>query len=386
MFNKVIISLWILFYGLLFLYSFTQIDLGLTLTRVSFFQIAQTSFQHIGYFNRPLSTYLFLSLILFGSVLYITTLYRVHKKKFALKSVWLLVFLGSLLAFSYNAFSYDFFNYIFDARIVTFYGENPYLKKALDYPTDPMLGFMHWTHRTFPYGPVWLGITVPLSFIGMGYFSVTFLLFKLLSLASYIVSCVLIAKICGKTKLTDPALGVAFFALSPFVLIEGLVSAHIDLPMMAIALFGVYLLFVQKRYASWFILLISAGIKFATILLAPLFLWFPFSKRKHKQFIFILLSILIMCAGTYLQSMRTNFQPWYFLLVFPFASLLASRYYITLPSVIFSTLILFQYVPFLYTGNFDPPIPTVMNQMLFAAIVLALGITGFFAVYKKTRT
>lgn len=386
MFNKLLISLWIVFFGLLFLYSFTQIDLGLTLTRASFFQVVQTSFQYIGYFNRPLSTYLFIGVVLYGSVLYALTLYRIYKKKFSLRSVWILVILGSCLAFSYNAFSYDFFNYIFDAKIVTVYGENPYVKKALDYPADPMLGFMHWTHRTYPYGPVWLGITVPLSFVGMGYFSITFLLFKILSLVSYALSALLIGKICRKTKLTEPALAIAFFALSPFILIEGLVSAHIDLPMMVLALLGVYLLFVQKKYSAWIVLLVSAGVKFATIFLLPIFVWFPFSKRKHKEFIFILFSIILMCAGTYLQSMRTNFQPWYFLLVLPFAALLASRLYIAVPVTLFSLLVLLQYVPFLYTGNFDPPIPGIMNQMLYASIALSVMSLGIIVIYKKIRT
>ncbi len=386
MFNKLLISLWIVFFGVLFLYSFTQIDLGLTLTRASFFQVVQTSFQYIGYFIRPLSTYLFIGIVLCGSVLYALTLYRIYKKKFSLKSVWILVILGSFLAFSYNAFSYDFFNYIFDAKIVTVYGENPYVKKALDYPADPMLGFMHWTHRTYPYGPVWLGITVPLSFVGMGYFSITFLLFKILSLLSYVLSAVLIGKICRKTKLTQPALAIAFFALSPFVLIEGLVSAHIDLPMMVLALLGVYLLFVQKKYSAWIVLLVSAGVKFATIFLLPLFAWFPFSKRPNKEFIFILLSIILMCIGTYLQSARTNFQPWYFLLVLPFAALLASRLYIAVPVILFSVLVLFQYVPFLYTGNFDPPIPGIMNQMLYVSIALSVVSLGIIVIYKKIRT
>lgn len=386
MLKKIVIFLWFVVFGSLFFYSFTQVDLGLTLTRASFATEIQKSFQYVGYFNRPLSTYLFVGIAIASFVMYLYTLLLVKQKKLTSKSVWLIVFFaGVFLVFSYNAFSYDFFNYIFDAKIVTEYGQNPYVKKALDFPSDPMLGFMHWTHRTYPYGPVWLGITIPLSYMGMGYFAITFLLFKILLLASYLVSSLLIERICKKTKLVDPSFALAFFALSPFILIEGLISAHIDLFMMAIALFGVYLLFVQKKYASWLVLAISAGVKFATAFLFPLFLWFPFSKRKNKEFIFLILSILLMLLGTYLQATRTNFQPWYFLLVMPFAALLSSRYYVFIPTVVFSFLILFQYVPFLYTGNFDPPIPVLLNNMLLGSIVISLLMTIFFAGYKKIK-
>jgi len=57
---------------------------------------------------------------------------------------------------SYPAYSHDLFNYMFDAKIATFYQQNPYLYKALDFPTDPWLRFMHWTHRYYPYGPSFL--------------------------------------------------------------------------------------------------------------------------------------------------------------------------------------------------------------------------------------
>ena len=72
------------------------------------------------------------------------------KKKISKPFVWLIIFVSALLlVFSYNAFSYDIFNYIFDAKIFTHYHQNPYLQKALDYPGDPMLSFMRWTHRVY---------------------------------------------------------------------------------------------------------------------------------------------------------------------------------------------------------------------------------------------
>src|SRR5436190_6431319 len=150
---------------LLFLYSYTQVDLSLTLSKASLYQTIEKSFQYIGYFQRPLSTALYMGILLLLFLFYGIFLYASAKNKLSKKNIWIIIILSTIiLTFAYNAFSYDLFNYIFDAKIVTHYHENPYQHKALDYPFDPMLSFMRWTHRVYPYGPICLVMTIPLSF------------------------------------------------------------------------------------------------------------------------------------------------------------------------------------------------------------------------------
>ena len=137
----------------LFLYSFTQVDLSLTLSQWSIWQVIQKFFQHIGYFQRPLSTFLYIVIILLLFISYFLFLLLAHKKKVTRKQIWILVIATSIiLTFSYNAFSYDLFNYIFDAKIVTFYHQNPYEQKALDYFNDSWTNFMRSTHRVILMG------------------------------------------------------------------------------------------------------------------------------------------------------------------------------------------------------------------------------------------
>ena len=145
----------------LFLYSYTQIDLSLTFSRIAPLRTLVGYFQYIGYFNRPLSTLIFVFLIIFLFNFYLGFLVLARTQQLSKKYVWKLIILTTIiLAFTYNAFSYDLFNYIFDAKIITHYHLNPYIHKALDFPGDPMLSFMHWTHRVYPYGPLWLGLTI----------------------------------------------------------------------------------------------------------------------------------------------------------------------------------------------------------------------------------
>src|SRR3990167_8613080 len=336
--KRVIFSSWIFISIALLLYSFTQVDLSLTLSQVSIWQGIQKFFQQIGYFNRPLSTVLFLGIIGGMFALYGITLSLIRKNIIDRKLLWkIIIFVSVILFFSYNAFSYDLFNYIFDAKIVTYYGQNPYEHKALDYPGDPMLSFMHWTHRVYPYGPIWLLITVPFSYIGLQFFLPTFLLFKLLIIGSFIGTVHYIEKISQKLFPSDSMFNTIFFALNPLVIIESLVSAHNDIVMMFFAMMATYLL-IEKKYAlSFLVLLLSVGIKFSTLFLVPIFLYVLILNYKKKSVdwerIFLLESIVMIIAVIF-SSARTELQPWYFLWVVPFAAFISRKKLLFIPTSI----------------------------------------------------
>lgn len=212
MLKKLTAAGWLISATILFLYSFTQVDLGLTLTKASIWQGIQKSFQYIGYFDRGLSAFFFVAIILLLFAMYFLTLQVVRKGVLERRQVWaIIISVGVILFLAYNAFSYDLFNYIFDAKIVTVYHQNPYTHTALDFPQDKMLGFMHWTHRTYPYGPAWLAISLPLSFAGMNHFLPTLYLFKLLALLAYLGTVFYIEKILKKIGIKDALFGLVFF-------------------------------------------------------------------------------------------------------------------------------------------------------------------------------
>lgn len=366
---------------LLFFYSLTQIDLNLFLFKFQAWVNFQKFFQNIGYFQRPLSTYLYIGILFLLFISYLGFLFLVQKsretgsrsagKKVNEKEIWKLVlFTAVLLTFSYNAFSYDLFNYIFDAKIITHYGQNPYLHKALDYPGDPMLNFMHWTHRTYPYGPSWLALTVPLSFIGFNFFLPTILMFKALMSVSYLGTVYFINKLLNKIDNKNSLFGTIFFALNPLVIIEGLVSSHLDIVMGFFGILAFYLLFNNKKVQSFISLIFSSSIKFSTGFLLPVFLFKMFKKVSLEQI--ALYSIILMSLTVVISSVRTNFQPWYLLEVLPFAAFLSKKDFILIPSIVFSFASLLIYVPFLYTGNWNPPIPIILNYIVIAGILSSI--------------
>lgn len=371
----------------LFFYSFTQVDLNLTLSQWSVWQVIQKYFQHIGYFQRPISSYLFVGIVLSLFFFYLMILHAVHRKKINKQAIWFLIIATAvILTFSYNAFSYDLFNYIFDAKIVTYYQQNPYLHKALDYASDPMLSFMHWTHRLYPYGPTWLTLTVPLSFIGLQFFLPTFFLFKTLMSVSFLGTVFFIGKILRKVNLSNEVFGVAFLALNPLVIIETLVSAHIDIVMMFLAIWSIYLLMNIKYTRSIILLILSVGIKFATAFIFPIHILTIFLQRRKKavnwQFLFTAMAF-IMIVPVILASYRTNFQPWYLLNILPFAALVSRNYYIFIPSVVISFFTAFQYLPFLYLGNWDNPVSSILFWMTTSSIFVSMFLVAIWFLKQR---
>jgi hypothetical protein len=365
----------------LFFYSYTQVDLGLTLSTNSFLFSIQRAFQYIGYFQRPLSTDFFISILFFLFLFYLLFLKLAEKKLLTKKQVWTLIFVTSfILTFSYNAFSYDLFNYIFYGKIVVYYHQNPYLYKPLDYPKDPMLSFMHWTHATYPYGPVWLGFVIPLFFIGVKFLS-TFFLFKIFITSAFLGTSYFIGKILQKIKPQDEIFSLVFFSFNPLVLIESLVSSHNDIWMVFLAILSLYLLISKKRALSFLTLLLSIGIKFGTVFLVPLWIVIAFFQKKGKSMDWdklFLIGFSPIIVAILLSSNRTNFQPWYFLYILPYAAFLSKKYYVLIPSVILSLTGLLMYVPFLYTGNWNPPIPMLLSVFILVGLGLSIvGVLGF---------
>jgi Gpi18-like mannosyltransferase len=376
---------------LLFLYSFTQIDLGLALTRFPALFSIQRAFQYVGYFNRPLSAWLYIGIVSFLFVCYFTLLSLARKKKLQMKTVWkFVVVVTALLAFSYNAFSYDLFNYIFDAKIFTYYHQNPYEHKALDYPQDPMLGFMHWTHRVYPYGPLWLAITIPLSYAGMHIFLLTFLLFKLLTAACFLGTVYFIGKIAQKTGSKNPLVPIIFFACNPLVLMESLVSGHNDIVMMFFALAGVYALLQSKYIISVLLIAVSVATKFATIFLLPTYfslfvLHITKVKSAWSSVWFTAIGCMFLAVLAASQT-SGNFQPWYLLYVFPVVALISENKFFAYVGGAISAAIAASYIPFLYLGNWDKPVPGILATLYISTTAIVLLSFVGYGFSKKRKS
>ncbi|MBI3366235.1 hypothetical protein HY041_01230, partial [Candidatus Roizmanbacteria bacterium] len=170
-------------FGFLF-YSYALVDPNLTFINHPVWNQFRNIVLPLGYFQREQSWYVYLALIL---LFFLFNLFFIKKYK-EMDVLKIAFIIGGILLFAYPFLSHDLFNYLFDAKIVTFYHQNPYFLKPLDFPNDQWLRFMHWTHRTYPYGPVFLGLSLIPSFLSLGKFILSFLFFKTTIVVFYLLT------------------------------------------------------------------------------------------------------------------------------------------------------------------------------------------------------
>ncbi len=362
--SRLLIILYVFAAISLFLFSYTQVDLNLTLSRVSVFQTIEKSFQYIGYFRRPLATSLFIGILAVFYFLYWYMLHVINKRNISEKFFWNVVFvITAILLFSYPAFSYDFFNYMFTAKTVLVYHKNPYDVIPLQFAgIEPWLTFMRWTHLPSAYTPLWILLTLPAYLLGFGIFLLTLFNIKLLVIGFYLLTIWGIGKILEFKDEKRKVFGMAIFALNPLIIIESLVSSHNDIVMMGIAMVAVVVYLQKKKLRSFFLLAISASLKLMTIFLIPVYL------LKWNR----LYALIAIVTGFILVIFQREVLPWYWVWVMPFVALLPERKSITVIAAGVSLGLLLRYAPFLYYGNYDSPVPTIKFWVTLTPIAVSL--------------
>ncbi len=334
------------------IYSYALLDPNLTLINSSLWAIFRNKMITLGYFKREISSYIYLS---FTAILFLFHFYFVkNSEKYNPTKLAIIVITSTL--FSYPFLSHDFFNYLFDAKILTFYHKNPYNYSGLDFPTDPWLRFMHWTHRKYPYGPSFLLITLIPSFFSFGKFSLSFFLTKLLFASIFFAAIVLLSKTDYKTPI--------FLISHPIIIVEGLINSHNDFVAVSLALLGIILLLKKKRLESFIMFLLSGLIKY--ISLPTILLSLP-RKKFTKELSLILTTILIGVA-----SLKGEVQPWYFLnllVFFPFFGQLIKRL-----SLFFIALLL-SYYPYVRYSQWNLRSSVELKHKI---ILIGLGIQALF--------
>ncbi len=360
----------------LFFYSYTQVDLSLTLSQISVWQTIQKSFQYIGYYQRPLSTWLYLAILLLLYSFYGFLLLAVKKKRINVHQLWKIIFVVAvILTFSYPAFSYDIFNYMFDAKTVLVYHKIPYMVIPQQFTgVEPWLSFLHWTHVPSIFSPFWIVLTLLPYLLGFGYFLLILWNIKILLAFCYLLSVWAIGAILRSVEKGYDVMGMAIFALNPLIIIESLVSGHNDVVMMAFALVAFVFSINKNVFGSFFFLATSIATKLVTAMLLPLYVlqW-----RRG-------VALLLMTGGLvgFLSFTHREIQPWYWLWVMPFIAILPRRFNLVILSGGVSLGLLLRYAPFLYFGHWNPPVPFIKDGATFISIGGAFLVVGILQALK----
>jgi hypothetical protein len=366
----------ILAIGLL-LYSYTQVDLNLTLSRASVVADVQKAFQYIGFYNRGLSTALYLVIVvgLFG--LYGKAIAHARSGALSTAHVWRIIFVVmGVLFFSYPAaFSYDFFNYMFTAKTVLVYHKNPYEVIPLQFAgIDPWTNFMRWTHLPSAYTPLWIGISLIPFALGFGYFLLVLFGIKALIAGCFLLACWALSKTLGETNKKLVSQGLVLFALNPLIIIETLVSAHNDIVMIAFVLMALAAYYKKEITHAWMYLSLSIAAKLMTIMLVPLFVL----RKKNAMWM-----LIAMLAGLAVVIVRREILPWYWVWIVPFVALVPAQRYVTILSGFVSFGLLLMYVPYLFTGAYEPQAVAIASRVPWVMLGLGIVYTLVLQTFRK---
>jgi hypothetical protein len=341
-------------------YTYALVDPNITLINHPVWTTFRNAMVQFGYYQRPLSTVIYLILV----ILLFFASYKLFKIYKVIPILKLSAVIGLITLFAYPFLSHDFFNYLFSAKIVMFYHKNPYIFVPLNFPHDPWLRFMHWTHAPYVYGPIFLLLVIIPTLFTFGKFILSFLFLKGMYSAFYISSVYALSKLDKKVAV--------FFATSPLVIIEGLINAHNDFIALSFAILGIYLLSKNQNLKSKVLFVLSFGIKYMTAGIL-------FIKKKRSKvwdsFIFLLLILPIIWL-----TITQEIQPWYFLniMIIP---ILYPRYikYIS----ILSAGLLLSYIPFILYGNWGIQELFIKHFILSISLIAMLLLYIFEQYYKK---
>lgn len=370
--NKTIVFLYAvtLFVFLVFSYSFVDYN---------FFYL-KNLYTGFSTNNREIATSIYIAFILFLFVFYFLFLYLIRQKKLNMGHLKQLVGISLVtLLFSYPAMlSYDIFNYTTTAKVTFLYGENPYIVMPIEFIGDSSLSYTRAANKIALYGPIWIILSGIPYILGFGNFLIALLNLKLLISLFYIGCLYLI------WKLSKNIIAISIFALNPLILVETLTSSHNDIAMMFFALFSFFLLLKKKLFLGAIFLTISILVKYATLFLAPVFIYVVIKTVKKEQIdrekVFTA-SAIFMGVIFLLSAFREEIYPWYAIWFLIFTALMPNKKIILYASLIFSFSLLLRYVPVIYTGSYSGYTPLIKKLVTF----LPLLVTGFvYAIREKS--
>ncbi len=445
--KKILLTIYFILLSLFAAWTWTLTAPNLVLSNASWYWQTQTYLWEHFYGDRPWVTYTYALLIvcLFLVFLGIYFCFRHQHQHFSLaqiknikniknikknlnfsklpffspqlKSFALTIFLLCIpLLFSFNALSFDVFNYLFNAKMVAVYQANPHVKTALDFSFDPWTRFMHNVHTTAPYGYGWTAVSLLPYYLGFGKLLPTWLMFRLFNLCLLLASLAVVVQLQLRRHHHLNLAQLWLFFGNPLVLIELIGNIHNDLWMMLPMLVSILLLLPkEKRQLSWSRLLgscllyaFSLSIKYATLALAPLWLYLLVSNYRSRfcpllQKCSLKMQLLVARLLTFvnhyffdfaallmflplLTSRSQRFHPWYLTWSLIFLPLCKSKI-IRLLALVLSLSSLCRYLPYLWENGYADN--TVFIQQLIsllpAAVVSAAWLFYFVGSWLRQR-
>ena len=258
--------------------------------------------------NRLEQAILYIIILAVLTILYILILKNRNKIFKNIKAMYIFIGICAVIFILVIPFTCsDVFYYLGVGRIDSTYGQNPYYVTITDFvesednikylEQDTILEQAYqndWADTTVVYGPVWQLICKIVAGTSFGNIDIGLLIFKIIAVILHLLNCYLLYKITKKKLI------VLLYGINPYILLEGIVSAHNDLYVITLVLSALYFLLKKKNIViSVLFLALATAIKYFTIILLPFIIIYHFRDKKplqrlQKCFIYGLMFILIL--------------------------------------------------------------------------------------------
>lgn len=206
--------------------------------------------------------------------------------------------LNGLMLWLYPIGAADIFDNIARGRITAEHGGNPFYETPRAHKTDRFYGYLAWPDATSAYGPLWELLAAATSRVARDGVLANVLAFKLVGLAAYGGSVIVLAQILVRIAPARALQGVCLFALNPLVIYETAGNGHNDIVMVLFVVLAVCALTYRRH--TWAALALTAGalVKFIPLLLVPLMLAAGTRALPHwRSRIVFLCGTMLACAA-----------------------------------------------------------------------------------------
>ena len=207
---------------------------------------------------------------------------------------WAVVF-SVLMAVSIPSHSSDLYGYIARGAQQSAYHQNPYIEtvsEIKDYKLNPIFCNFMWPNQPTTYGSFFIFITKTVVYLSSNNFVISFINFKLFNLTVYLLLVLFVLKL-------NQAKDLYLIAWNPLILIQGLWNCHNDLISGVFIFFGIYMILKSKNknkyFWGMFSLILAAGIKYVSIFIIPIILFYFLQKKANTKTLINL--FLGLCSG-----------------------------------------------------------------------------------------
>jgi len=210
------------------------------------------------------------------------------------------VFLNLSLLFVWPVSSNDIFSYIYQNRVLSHYGKNPYIVPYSSISNDPFYDLIgnDWSNKTSPYGPLFVSVGAMLSnFTGNNIF-LTLFLYKVLFITANTGVLYLLIKIFKNPNLSF------LYAFNPLLIFEFAINGHNDVLVIFLLIFSLFFCFKKNaskkdHLACIFLFTLGVMIKSIILIFAPFLGLFILSRYKDfKDVAKVTAGGLIVFLGT----------------------------------------------------------------------------------------